>query len=156
VGGIGVGLVMEFGGVIGITPYKEPPSLRNVLMSPFMAFFALPMTSPFGGLCGVLATLVVLTISRSNVHPIRRAALVLLGCVVGLLLGICFPLFLSALGFSNDLYSMAFLATLGAAAGATAGALIGHIAWGEFQRATVKPQRDTLGSFHHPPGGFEL
>jgi len=76
--------------------------------------------------------------------------------VAGLLLGICFPLFLHALGFGNDLRSMAILASLGAAAGATTGALIGRIAWNEFQRATVGAERDTLGSFHHPPGGSEL
>jgi hypothetical protein len=157
VGGIGVGLVMELAGTIGITPYKEPPSLRNVLMSPLMAFFALPMTGPFGGLSGALATLVVLTISRCNIHPMRRAALVLLGAATGFLLGILFPMFLHrVLGFSNDPRSMAILASLGAAAAATSGALIGRIAWSEFQRATVEPQRDTLESFHHPPGGSEL
>jgi len=154
VGGIGIGLVMEFGGAIGITGYKEPPSLRNLLMSPFMAFFALPMTGPFGGFCGVLATWVVLLIARSDVHPIRRAALVLLGAATGFLLGILFPVFLHrVLGFSNDQRSMAILAALGAAAGATSGALVGRIAWSEFQRATVAPEHDTLGS---PPPTWRI
>jgi len=134
VGGIGVGLGMEFAGALGVTPYKESPSLRNLLMSPAMAFFALPMTIPFGSFCGVAASVVVLNISYWDVHPIGKTKLALIGAATGFLFGICCPMFLVALGFQRDRYFVAIIGALGAVAGAIAGAVIGLIAWKEFQR----------------------
>ena len=138
VGGIGVGFGMEFANALGVTPYKESPSLRDLLMSPAMAFFALPITIPFGSFCGVAAAVVVLNIAGWDVHPIGKTKLTLIGAATGFLFGICCPMLLIALGFQKDRYFVAIIGALGAVAGAIAGAVIGLIAWSEFQRPKTR------------------
>jgi hypothetical protein len=109
--------------------------IERLAFVPVIAFYALPITIPFGIVSGLVAAAIVNAISRGEYKLVGRDAWVRVGTVAGACLGAACPLFMAMAGFGVRSAEDAFLwGGVGGAGGAACGGIVAWLGWREVTR----------------------